>query len=147
MFVTAPQDVCACVCVFCVHIRLCIFADVLKAQERRSCGLGLNVSTRHCLQSLSFALPRTMATVVGGSACVSGRRSNVLTCIFVCSCVLAGVGVCFRLFTSVFMCTERDCKFTEWNVNVCRPHATETNENVTTDNRQAKHVYVCDTSE
>lgn len=76
----------ACVCVFCVHVRLCIFADVLKAQERRSCGLGLNVSTRHCLQSLSFALPRTMATVVGFRVCVRQTEQcvNMHICVFMC---------------------------------------------------------------
>lgn len=129
----------------CTHKVVC-FADVLKAQERRTCGSGINVIPHLCLQNLSFALPRARATAVG-SACVLGRWSDVLKCIFVRSCVLAGVGVCLRLFTSVFMCTERDCKFTGWNVNVCRPHSTETNENATTDSRQVKCVHVCDASE
>lgn len=56
--------------------------------------------------------------------CVSGGQGIMLTCIFACSCVSAAVGVCLRVFTSVFMCAGRDCKFTGRNVDVCGPHIT-----------------------
>lgn len=34
-------------------------------------------------------------------------------------CVLPRVGVCLRVFKIMFMCAERGCKFTGWNVDVC----------------------------
>lgn len=43
------------------------------------------------------------------------------------TCVLAAVGVSVRVFMSVFMCVGRDCKFTEGNVDVCRPHISPEN--------------------
>lgn len=88
-----------CVQYVCSHKVVC-FADVLKAQERRTCGLGLNVSTHLCMQSRSFAFPRAVAAVAGFRMC-AGQMEQCVN-VHICAFMRVSGGGC--LFKTVYKC-------------------------------------------
>lgn len=103
--VNVSQDVCLCTCVCARTLVLVHFADVFKAQQRRSCALGFKVSsTHHCLHSLCFTLLK-VAKNYGCSrrtphVCVwwTEQYVNMHICVFMC----ISRGGC--LFKSVYKC-------------------------------------------